>query len=149
MAALQRLSVPRDFRRTTTDCPWYRCYIVPERTDRVAPELLGILRSIGASNAQARLLQARMRTIGGAINHVEAPVYQHVHIAAPNLIGCSTAYNPRFGRSTRCGYPAMIAENNIAVFLGPYIACDPRPCRWTNTTEVDITPPSGAPRASR
>lgn len=144
MAALQRLTVPRDFRRTTAGCHWYRCYIVPERTDQVVPELPGILRSIGAFNAQTRLLQARMQGLGSAVNRVLAPVYQQVHVAAPNLTGCSTAHNPREGTWTNCNYAAVIAYNSIAVFLGPYIACSPRPCRWTNETEVDITPPSGA-----
>lgn len=147
MAALQRLAVPRDFRRITAGCMWYRCYVVPERTTQAAPELRGILRSIGALNARTRLLQARMRALGAVVNRVEAPVYQHVHVAAPKVTGCSTVYNPREGVWTRCAYPAIIADNNIAVFLGPYLACHPRPCRWTNESEVAVTAPSGSSRA--
>lgn len=147
MAALQRLAVPRDFRRITASCMWYRCYVVPEQTEQVAPALRGILRSIGALNAKTRLLQARMRALGAVVNRVEAPVYRQAHVVAPTVTGCSTVYNPREGVWTRCAYPAIIADNSIAVFLGPYLACHPGPCRWTNESEVDVTAPSGSPRA--
>jgi hypothetical protein len=147
IAALKRLTVPGNFRLLTTGCQWYRCYLVPERTGQVAPELPGILRSIGAINPQTRLLQARLGLIGSALNRVEAPVYQRAHIAPPKLIGCGAIYNPRVGWWTHCAYPAMIDDNNVDVFLGPYVPCQPRPCRWTNETEVSITPPSGAPGA--
>lgn len=148
MAALQRLQVPSDFRRITAGCVWYRCYVAPQRTERVARELPAMLRSIGAFNARTRLLQARMQALGGAMNRAVAPVYQEGHIAAPSLVGCSPASNARVGTWTRCAYAAIIADNSIAVFLGPYLACHPGPCRWTNKSEVDITPPSGAPAAS-
>jgi hypothetical protein len=122
MAALAHLTVPRDFRRITAGCRWYRCYVVPERTGLVAPELPGILNSIGAFNAQTRLLQARMQAAGA---------------------GCHMASNPREGTWTQCAYPSVLADNNVVVFLDPYFACHPGPCRWTNETEVDISQPSG------
>jgi len=149
MAALRQVIVPSGFRRFTAGGQWYRCYLVREQTGHVAPELPGILRSIGAFNGQTRLIQARMQALNSAINRVETPVYRQFHVAAANLIGCSTIYLRRFGAQTHCAYPVRIDDNSLSVFLLPYISCDPRPCRWTDETEVDISPPSGVPQASQ
>src|SRR5690242_814902 len=90
----------------TAGCVMYRCYVVPGRTEQVAPQLVGVLRSIGALNAETRRL--------------------------PTRVGA---------------YPGVIAHNVIVVFLGPYFACHPGPCRRTDESKVDITFPSGAPQS--
>jgi hypothetical protein len=86
--------------------------------------------------------------VSAGVNRAEAPLYQRMHIAAPSVVGCGTARNAREGTWTQCAYPAVVAENSVAVFLGPYFACSPGPCRWTDETEVDITQPSGMLRAA-
>jgi hypothetical protein len=67
-----------------------------------------------------------------------------IRAQASRVEGCTTGYNRRQGLWVHCGEPAVIDDNIVTVFLGPYFDCTAQ-CRWTNETEVDITLPSGAP----
>jgi hypothetical protein len=64
------------------------------------------------------------------------------------LGGCNGIHNRFHGLVVMCAESHVIDDNVIAVFLEPYLGCPPGPCRWTDTTELDISLPSGAPAAS-
>ncbi len=61
------------------------------------------------------------------------------------LGGCDGIHNRFHGLVVMCAESPVIDDNVIAVFLEPYLGCPPGPCRWTDTTELDISLPSGAP----
>lgn len=148
MTALERLKVPGDFRRLTTGCHWYRCYVVAKPTPQVAPTLPGILRSVGAVNPQSRHLQEMMEKLNAGVEQATLPAFRSSHINPPKVVGCNTSYNSREGVSLLCAYPAVIQDNAISFSLGPYFACPPSPCRWTNESEVSISFPSGSRQAA-
>ena len=63
----------------------------------------------------------------------------------PFLGGCDRVHNRFHGLEVTCAESFEIDHNAISVFLDPYLGCPPGPCRWTDSTELDISFPSGKP----
>lgn len=125
IAAIDSLKLRQGIRRLTAGCPsgYMRCYFLPQTPRVVAPELAGLLRSIGANTR---------RTVPPFRGLVE---------------GCTRKPDEALKVLT-CTDMALLDHNEVAVLLGPVLDCghDAVQCRFSGHTEILFTIPAMNPQ---
>jgi hypothetical protein len=131
------------------NCAVSLCYRVPLRTEQVAPMLLAILASTGASAKRfdevLRLYDSSTATRAAkkALARNPADLKPSVIENDPISVGCTAVrrygHRPSF---TRCSYAGALGEHVITIELDPYLSgCPGKLCHVTNQSDLVIALP--------